>query len=166
MVQALLSTASTVPALSICSDHSTALAMAGADRKAWWMFCASKGKFYHVALWLLCRVRHLVMEYECSCQSIAWIDIDDNDGHDEEALNDLGLHRGLCRSLYSTYACAVQTAAITEPDLQGWLGELVFALEMVTESEMEGVRDADLFFLDLLSERVCESLESVLVRFV
>ena len=49
--------------------------------------------------------------------------------------------------------------------LQSSLGDLVFALEMVTESEVERLRDADQFFFDLLGHRVRNELASVLSRF-
>ena len=68
--------------------------------------------------------------------------------------------------MLSTYGLADQRAFIEEPAIQALLGSLVFALEMVRGSEVEGMRDADLFFLDLLSVRVCEAIESVLVRSV
>ena len=89
----------------------------------------------------------------------------DTDENDPVAFDDLELHRGYCRSLHCSYALTVQRAFVAEPVLQGLLGTLVFALEMVRESEVEWMRDADHFFRDLLGVRVCEAIEAVLVRF-
>ena len=146
-----------------CS-HDAAVALFATGQREWTMFSLSMGRYYHVALWLSGRVRYFVSAYEMACGDIAWID-EDLDEDDPVADDEIEMHRGYCQSLHCSYAFAVQVAFSAEPMLQSSLGDLVFALEMVTESEVERLRDADQFFFDLLGHRVRDKLDSVLSRF-
>ena len=125
-----------------------------------------RGRYYHVVLWLSGRVRYIVEAYLLACQNVAWIDTD-VEGEEEvgEAEDQLEVHRVACQSLYPTYASSVQIAASAEPLLSSSLGVLDFALEMVTESEVVFLRDADQFFLELLNDRAIGELDRVLTMF-
>ena len=61
---------------------------------------------------------------------------EDVDEDDPVADDEIEMHRGYCQSLHCSYAFTVQVAFSAEPMLQNSLGVLVFALEMVTESEV------------------------------
>ena len=143
----LLSVPDVALTLSVFCGHDTVIALFGSGRREWASFSSSRGRYYHVVLWLSGRVRYIVEAYLLACQNVAWIDIDvEGEEEVEEAEDQLEVHRVACQSLYSTYASRVQIAASAEPWLSSSLGDLVFALEMVTESEVVFLRDADQFF--------------------
>ena len=142
-------------ALSTYSNHADALAMPAINQSSWVLFCTCQGRFYHVVLWLHSRVQCLVSRYQIASQSIAWIDEEDTDEHDSDASDALEMYGAYCQSLHCSYAMAIQRAFMVEPAVQCLLGHLVFALEMVRETDVHRMEDADLFFLDLLHERVC-----------
>ena len=120
-----------------------------------------------MVLWLSDRVRYIVEAYLLACQNVAWIDTD-VEGAEEvaEAEDQLEVHRVACQSLYSTYASSIQVAAQAEPLLSSSLGDLVFALEMIEESEVVYLRYADLFFfLELLTRHAIGELDRALSMF-
>ena len=163
-VQPWLASAGIALNLSMYCSHDAAVALFATGQREWTMFSLSMGRYYHVALWLSGRVRYFVSAYEMACGDIAWID-EDLDEDDPVADDEIEMHRGYCQSLRCSYAFSVQIALCAEPMLQNSLGVLVFALEMVTESEVEQLRDADQFFFDLLGHRVRDGLDRVLSRF-
>ena len=124
----------------------------------------SFARYLHVSKWLLSRVRSIVSAYDLACQDISWIDSDD-DGSDEEMLDVLEMHRAVCGSLYCDYSLAVQKAFTAEPTLVSpMFGSLVFALEMVMEIETPFQRHADMFFFDILQDRVCNEIQMAIRR--
>ena len=103
----------------------------------------SSTRYWHVSKWLLSKVRSIVSAYDLACRGISWTDSDDEP--DEEMLDILGLHRAVCGSLYCDYSFVLQKAFTAEPILVSpMLGSLVFALEIVTEIEIQFQRDADM----------------------
>ena len=163
-VQPWLVSADIALTLSMYCNHDAAAALFATGQREWTMFSLCMGRYYHVTLWLSGRVRYFVSAYEMACEDIAWID-EDVDEDDPVADDEIEMHRGYCQSLHCSYAFTVQVAFSAEPMLQSSLGDLVFAFEMVTESEVERLRDADQFFFDLLGHRVRDGLDRVLSRF-
>ena len=80
-------------------------------------------------------------------------------------LDVLETHRAVCGSLYCNSSFALQKAFTAEPFLVSpMLGSLVFALEMVTEIEIQFQQDADMFLLNLLQDRVCHEIQMAIRR--
>ena len=174
MIQALVSSDISLSVLTYC-DLATALALSGTDQSSWVMFSACQGRFYHVVRWLRSRVEYLVSQYEIASEDIIWIykrphRLRKKCSKEFEALE---MYRACCLSLHGSYAMAIQKAFTVEPAMKCLLGRLVFALEMVRETDLqrsaywqEWIEDANRFFFELLDQTACEAMERVLARMV
>ena len=161
-VHALLSSPDIAFGVAFLCDRRSAVAVHTASRSGWEMLSMCHARYYHMVGWLLNRVQTIAGDDLEACQEIAWVDSDSEQVAEVE--EGLGTHAAVCISLYEAYRSALARGFALEPFLRRLTPQLlVTALQMVAEVEVQTREGADMFFLHLLTEDVCDRLRGIQV---
>ena len=151
-------------AMSLFCDCETTAAHHSTNRLGWHIFSVSQLKTKMVVDWLLHRVDDIIDHYFLACQRVCWVDSDVEED-DADAVHALHLHSASCASLYCDYSVMLLKAFTMDPDLlRPELWPLMFALEMVTDEEVQMREHADAFFLGRLGQHVRGVLRNVIAK--
>ena len=151
-------------AISLFCDCKTTAAHHSANRLGWHIFSVSQLKTKIVVDWLIHRVDDIIENSFLACQRVCWVDSDAEED-DADAVHALHLHSASCASLYGDYSVMLLKAFTMDPDLlRPELWPLMFALEMVTDEEVQMREHADAFFLGRLGQDVRGVLRNVIAK--